>query len=387
MGESTVNNRAYLRAMRNAALNNHSFGEVNAQRAKARGVYFAEEAFTLSGHHLKFEDRQILARDWNRQVNNGPKPTIRGFAKDHGLAPATWHREYERGKVGAAVPDRRDGRRREYNEYDPCKAQDAVSEGNGNKGAAMRVTNRQAALFAEFVLRQKLSPYDAVCRIRKAMPGAYVPCVRTWYNHIAHGDLAVKYGQTPYRPDRDRPKHPRPHPARSVPGRLGIADRPREAEERLEPGHYEIDTIVSCIGGRGGLLVLIDRMTRRYFIALIGRISQRAVNRALARMVKDGVLGEVKSVTADNGSEFLDPGAIRRILGCSVYYTRAYASWEKGSVENANRMVRRWYPKGTDFSKCSRAEVAALQRTINSICRRLLGGRSADEYAASLNAA
>ena len=51
MGESTVNNRAYLRAMRNAALNNHSFGEVNAQRAKARGVYLAEEAFTLSGHH------------------------------------------------------------------------------------------------------------------------------------------------------------------------------------------------------------------------------------------------------------------------------------------------------------------------------------------------
>ena len=124
-----------------------------------------------------------------------------------------------------------------------------------------------------------------------------------------------------------------------MPGRLGIADRPREAEERLEPGHYEIDTIVSCIGGRGGLLVLIDRMTRRYFIALIGRISQRAVNRALARMVKDGVLGEVKSVTADNGSEFLDPGAIRRILGCGVYYTRAYASWEKGSVENANRMA------------------------------------------------
>ena len=339
------------------------------------------------GEHLTLADRLALARDWNRLVNNGRRPTIRGFAREHGLSPATWHREYRRGEVGASVPDRRDGRRREYNEYDPYKAQDAVNEGNGNKGAAMRVTNKLAALFADFVLGQKLSPYDAVCRMRKAMPGAYVPCVRTWYNHIAHGDLAVKYGQTPYHPDRDRPRRSRPHPAKTVPGRLGIADRPKEADGRLEPGHYEIDTIVSCVGGRGGLLVLIDRMTRRYFIARIGRISQKAVNRALARMARDGVLGEVRSVTADNGTEFLDPGAIGRILGCRVYYTRAYASWEKGSVENANRMVRRWYPKGTDFSKCSKAEIAALQRTINSICRRLLGGLSADEYAAALNAA
>lgn len=93
-------------------------------------------------------NRWALARDWNRQVNNGRRPTIRGFARDHGLSPATWHREYRRGEVGASVPDRRDGRRREYNEYDPYKAQDAVDEGNGNKGAAMRVTNKLAALFA-----------------------------------------------------------------------------------------------------------------------------------------------------------------------------------------------------------------------------------------------
>ena len=66
-------------------------------------------------------------------------------------------------------------------------------------------------------------------------------------------------------------------------------------------------------------------------------------------MAKAETLGEVKSVTAGNGSEFLRPNAIRRILNCGVYYTRAYASWEKGSGENVNRMIRRWYPKGTDF--------------------------------------
>ena len=128
-------------------------------------------------------------------------------------------------------------------------------------------------------------------------------------------------------------------------------------------------------------------MTRKYFIAPIGRLSQRAVNRALGKLVRSGALGEVRSITSDNGCEFLDPRAIERIAGCKVYYTRAYASYEKGSVENANRLVRRWYPKGTDFSKCSRAEIARLQETINSIHRLILGGLSANEFAASIKTA
>lgn len=343
--------------------------------------------YHVSGRHLTFADRLILARDWNRLLEVARKPSMRGFALEHGLAPATWFREYWRGATGFAVPDERDRRRRIYCEYDPYVAQDAVNRGNGNKGARMLVTNLLAARFSHYVLNCGLSPYDAVCRMKEDFPGRHIPCVRTWYYHIDHGDIGVKYGQTPYHPDRDRPKHPRAHPAKTVPGRLQLSDRPAGANDRSEPGHYEIDTVVSCLGGHGGLLALIDRMTRKYFLAPVGRISQKAVNRALGKLVRSGALGEVKSITSDNGCEFLDPAAIGRITHCKVYYTRAYASWEKGSVENANRMVRRWYPKGTDFSKCSRAEIARLQDTINSIHRRLLGGLSANQFAASITAA
>ena len=341
----------------------------------------------VPGRHLTFGDRLVLARDWNRLLECARKPSLCKFAIEHGLAPSTWLREYRRGALGEAVADEHDRRRRVYDEYDPYKAQDAVNRGNGNKGARMLVTNHLADRFAHYVLECGLSPYDAVCRMKDDFPGKHIPCVRTWYCHIGHGDIAVKYGQTPYHPGRDRPRHPVAHPARTVPGRLQMSDRPREANDRSEPGHYEIDTVVSCLGGSGGLLVLIDRMTRQYFIAPIGRISQKAVNRALAKLVRSGALGEIKSITSDNGCEFLDPGAIGRIAGCKVYYTRAYASWEKGSVENANRMVRRWYPKGTDFSKCSKAEISRLQDTINSIHRRLLGGLSANQFAASVKAA
>jgi IS30 family transposase len=88
----------------------------------------------------------------------------------------------------------------------------------------------------------------------------------------------------------------------------------------------------------------------------------------------------VRSITTDNGCEFLDPGKIKAVVGCNVYYTRAYASWEKGSVENCNRFVRRWYPKGTDFGKCTAADMHRLERVINSIHRKLLDGLTAYQY-------
>ena len=208
----------------------------------------------VPGRHLTFGERQILARDWNAILDHGGRPTITGFAKAHGLSEATWHREYKRGMMSDPVPDPRDGRRMQYDEYDPFKAQDSINEGNANKGVKMKVTNHLAERFAHYVLGYSLSPYDAMCRMREEMPDRRIPCLSTWYNHIACGDIPVKYGQTPYHPDRARPKHTVAHPAKTVPGRLLLSDRPIEANGRTEPGHYEIDTILSCVGGRGGLL-------------------------------------------------------------------------------------------------------------------------------------
>lgn len=339
------------------------------------------------GRHLTFAERQTLARDFNRLVVAGAKISMRKFAQNHGLHHETWRREYARGATGMAVRDSHDRRRRLWCEYDPMRAQDAVNVAAEAKGPPMLVTNFMNKEFSRLVKTGHRSPFDAVCLLRKKFPDRKIPCTRTWYNHIAHGDIGVKYGETPYHPDRDRPKRQRPHPAKTVPGRLQVADRPKAANERSEPGHWEMDTIVSCIGGRGGLLVLIDRMTRKYLVEKIGRLSRRAVNRAIARLVKNGSLASPKSITTDNGCEFLSPKTIRKITGCKVYYTRAYASWEKGSVENANRMVRRWYPKGTDFSKCSRAEIARLENTINSIHRLSLGGMSATEFDIAAKAA
>ena len=333
----------------------------------------------VPGAHLTFDQRERLAADWNRLVKRGPMPTMRGFAKAHGLAVSTWSREFNRGRTGETVPDLKHPGRWIYSEYDPGKAQDAINAAAINKGTPMKVTNLMTALFTKLVKKEKRSPFDAVQIMRTIFSN--VPCVRTWYYHIAHGDIPVKYGETPYKPSKKKRKGSKPHPAKTVPGRLQMKDRPKEADDRSEPGHLEMDTVVSCLGGIGGLLVLIDRCTREYFIELVESISQDAVIRALKRMKRRGLLKDVKSVTADNGCEFLDPKAMKAVFGCNVYYTRAYASWEKGSVENCNRIVRRWYPKGTDFGLCSRADIRRLETVINSIHRLSLGGMSAHDFA------
>ena len=330
------------------------------------------------GTHLSFEDRQMLGSKWNALIESGTMVSIRGFAKRNGIPAETWRREYNRGAENISVPGKTDARMRQYGRYDPFKAQDSIVAGNSNKGTKMLVTNRMAALFRKHVLEEKLSPYDAVCHLRKELPGERIPCVSAWYKHINVGDVGVRYGQTPYHPHR-RKNRAAPHPAKTVPGRLQLRDRPAEADRRSQCGHFEMDTIVSSTNGSGGLLVLIDRKSRRYVIERIAHVTQEQVLLALRRMKRRKTIGKILSVTTDNGCEFLDPESIKKTLGCDIYYTRAYASWEKGSIENCNRLVRRWYPKGTDFSLCSNADMHRLERTINSIHRSLFDGKTAYE--------
>ena len=332
----------------------------------------------VPGTHLTFEQRQTLGADWNRIINAGCRITLRQFAAKHGLRYETWRREYLRGATGFAVADPKDRRRRKYCEYDPFAAQDKINENNENKGTRMRVTNQMAHLFKKHVLEEKLSPYDAICHMKKEMPGKHIPCLSTWYKHIDAGDLGVRYGETPYHPKK-KPKRPKPHPAKTVPGRLTLNDRPAAAQNRSRFGHYEMDTVVSGTNGRGGLLVLVDRKSRRYIIELLKHVTQDDVIKALKRIISRKAIGKVRSITTDNGCEFIDPEKIKAIVGCNVYYTRAYASWEKGSVENCNRFVRRWYPKKTDFSKYSRADMHQLEKTINSIHRKIFNGKTAYE--------
>lgn len=175
-------------------------------------------------------------------------------------------------------------------------------------------------------------------------------------------------------------------PARAPAGE-SIEKRPEGIQSREEFGHWEMDTVYSGKKkSTAALLVLTERKTRNENIILVpnrrAETTVRAIN-ALERKLGAEKFGIIyKSITVDNGSEFaladqLEQSCITESKRTKVYYCHPYSSWERGSNENINAMIRRRHPKGTDFSKVTAAEIAVTESWINSYPRRILGYKSA----------
>lgn len=154
-----------------------------------------------------------------------------------------------------------------------------------------------------------------------------------------------------------------------IPNRVGIAERSVGATHRTRGGHWERDTVVGRKRTPGGLATAQERKTR--FVTARKVLSMRPVehleaDHAMFRGMK------TLSVSRDNGIENREHEA----LGIPSFFCDAYSSWQKGGVENANKMLRRYFPKGTDFSEVSQEEVDHAVLLINEKPRRILGYRS-----------
>ena len=168
-----------------------------------------------------------------------------------------------------------------------------------------------------------------------------------------------------------------------------ITNRPEQIDQRSEPGHWEMDLVVSRSKGKGALLTLAERATREEMIFKLPdkqAATVRAVfNRLERRLGHQRFQKKFQSITTDNGPEFLEYDQLTRsIYGgkrFDLWYCHSYAAWEKGTNENHNRIIRRWFPKGTDFSKVKNAEIAALQDWMNGYPRKVLDWKTPSEAA------
>jgi IS30 family transposase len=154
-----------------------------------------------------------------------------------------------------------------------------------------------------------------------------------------------------------------------IPNRVGIERRFRGADNRTCYGHLEADTIVSGKQGSGALLVTTERKSRYVSISKLSSLKPQetaALLKAVTRSQK------VKSITFDNGIENKDHGKI----GVPTFFCAPYSSWQKGSVENVNKMIRRYIPKGSDISKVSKAYIQQVADIINKKPRKVLGYKS-----------
>jgi len=165
-----------------------------------------------------------------------------------------------------------------------------------------------------------------------------------------------------------------------IPDRTGIEQRPLAASFRSESGHAEYDSVVSSkhSGSTAALAVLQERTSRLVRAALVPNLKPDGYAETIVNLT--GGL-ELKTLTTDNGIENKQHRVITRKTGAPVFFTDPYSSWQKGGVENANKMLRRYFPKGTDFSTVTQEEVDSAVWSINNKPRRCLGYKSAVQCA------
>ena len=165
-----------------------------------------------------------------------------------------------------------------------------------------------------------------------------------------------------------------------IPGRVSITERPVEANDRKQPGHWEGDTIVSGkrAGSKTALVVVQERSSRLLRARLIPNLKPENFSTAAI-----GLLGgkQVSTLTLDNGIENKHHTDITAATGATVYFCDPYSSYQKGGVENGNKMLRRYIPKGCDLGTYTQQQIDVFIDKINNKPRRCLGYKTSVQCA------
>lgn len=159
-----------------------------------------------------------------------------------------------------------------------------------------------------------------------------------------------------------------------IPNRKSIHDRPKHIEAREFIGDVEIDTVIGK-GKQNALVTVVDRASGMTMIEYVERCAAGYVSQALIRIAQRSN-GVIKTMTADNGSEFTKHELVSSAVGVEVYFADPYSSWQRGTNENTNGLIRRYLPKKTDFSEITEEEIRWIEKMLNDRPRKRLGYRT-----------
>jgi IS30 family transposase len=159
-----------------------------------------------------------------------------------------------------------------------------------------------------------------------------------------------------------------------------IHQRPKEVKRRETFGHWELDTVVSSRGkSKGCLATFVERQTRFYVAIKIENRSATEMYRAISELYKLFPKDTFKTYTVDRGKEFACYSKVEADLKVPVYFADAYSSWQRGSNENANGLLREFFPKKTDLARVSDEEINEALCLINHRPRKCLGWKTSFE--------
>ncbi len=218
------------------------------------------------------------------------------------------------------------------------------------------------------LLRRKWSPETIVGHYRRHGR----ECVSAeWIYHLVRQDKAE--GGVLYRSLPHSLKYRRRPVSGAIPirNRVSIDERPAIVSLRQRFGDWELDTIVGP-GGKGAIVTIVERISKKMLMAYCphGKNARKMARLvvALLRPYKDFV----HTITTDNGTEFAEHEYIARKLHRKVYFAHPYTSWEKGLIENTNKLIRQYIPKDTVLSSLSLDYISFVQNEINARPRKLL---------------
>ena len=226
-------------------------------------------------------------------------------------------------------------------------------------------------------LRKKWSPEQIASRLRQ--DGALSISHETIYLHIwndkaAGGNL---YKHLRCATKKRRKRHNSYDSRGRLAGKRHISERPLSIEKRAAIGHWEIDTVVGA-NSKDCVATLVERKTGFAMLGKLADRSKRGMSRRATMLIRREP-AQFKTITADNGTEFHDYESVEDATGVTFYFATPYHSWERGSNENLNGLLRQYLPKRTNLAGLSQRHCDAIARSLNTRPRKRLGYRTPEE--------
>jgi len=354
-------------------------GLTTEHRRKEHGMEQGERS--RKGKHLTREERVVIER-----MSRGGIPP-RDIAAVLDRHRRTIERELVRGRV-----KHKDTELREHQVYSSDRGQDFHDLNATAKGPGLKLgSNYELAEFIRCrIVEHKESPDVVAFRMTQTgMAGAM--CTKTIYSYIDQDVIPGVSNESLWEKRKRRKQRRRTvrRVAKQFARGESIEKRPVQADTREQFGHWEMDLVVGpARGSTAALLTLVERKHRRTIIRKLPDKTQASVLKALRGIERHygprRFRQIFKTITVDNGSEFLDVEALEasefsKQQRTRIFYAHPYASWERGSNENANRMIRRFVAKGRDIARFTRQSICDIEAWLNDYPRRILNFMTPNE--------
>jgi len=311
---------------------------------------------------LSIEEREII------QLGVWAQKPVRRMAQELGRSASTVSRELKRN-----CP-------RVNRVYLPRLAQARAKSRITERGKRERLKNERIRNYVKTMLRNDYSPEQIAGRINIDLPGQTIS-YEAIYNYIYAQYYRGGYGKCVgddlriYLKRRHKTRHPKYIPFKPqklrITDAVSISERPPEIELRRELGHWEGDSIVSR-QSKYGLNTLVERKSGLVFITKIQNGTAETTSQTVVNRLSSLPENKKQTLTLDNGSENAGHKTITQELGIKCYFARPYHSWERGTNENTNGLIRYYFPKKTNFAEVPDEQIKTVENILNNRPRKRL---------------